>query len=93
MNNGHWGRWPALLVSGAALVLVFSLAQGQEEEYEPITSDDCIVCHETDEEGAVIATDLSHSSHDGFECLDCHITKDTMPHKPLPEEYVTGCQG
>jgi formate dehydrogenase gamma subunit len=93
MNDRNRRKWFVLLLSGAVIAMVFGAAQGQEDEYEPLTSDDCTTCHEESADGTDIVSDLQHSSHDGFECLDCHITKDTMPHKPLPEGYVTGCQG
>ena len=39
-----------------------------------------------------IKEDLSNSIHDGFECLDCHIYKVTLPHKELPE-FGARCAG
>jgi cytochrome b subunit of formate dehydrogenase len=59
----------------------FALSQEVQEEYETIESDACIECHERSEHDTVISDDISHSTHDGLECLDCHGDKGTMPHK------------
>jgi len=66
--------------------------QQTEEEYEAISSKDCIECHETSTHDTKFTDDLSHSVHEGMECLDCHIYKDTMPHKEI-EGFAVGCQG
>jgi cytochrome b subunit of formate dehydrogenase len=67
------------------VILIYSLflpfSFGQDEEYENITSEMCIECHERSAHDTVIADDISHSAHDGMECLDCHSDKGTMPHK------------
>lgn len=66
--------------------------QQQEEEYEKIDSTRCVECHEESKHETVITDDLSHSIHEGLECLDCHIHKNTLPHKENIE-FQVGCDG
>jgi len=75
-------------------VFLFSVVvlYGQEEEYEQIGSDSCIECHETSKHETNIADDISHSTHEGLECLDCHSDKSTLPHKEMTG-WKVGCQG
>lgn len=70
---------PILVFLFCSLFLFFSF--GQEEEYEPIDSETCVECHEESQHDTLIAEDLSHSVHDGMECLDCHTDKGMIPHK------------
>jgi len=63
----------------------------QETDYEVIGSDDCSMCHEKSIHDTVIEEDLSHSIHEGLECLDCHTLKNTIPHRELPPDYKIGC--
>lgn len=70
---------PVLVIIICAFLAFVSFAQ--EEEYENIDSGTCVECHEKSEHDTVIADDISHSAHDGLECLDCHNDKGTMPHK------------
>ncbi len=65
----------------------------EEEEFEPIDSSMCADCHEASIHGSVFAEDLSHSVHDGLDCLDCHVDKDTVPHHELEETFYPGYQG
>ncbi len=74
------------------VVIFIASAQQKEEEYETIDSDSCVECHEKSKHDTVIQDDLSHSIHDGFECLDCHITKGIIPHKEIPD-FEVGWQG
>ena len=74
-----------------AVSLAISQEQDQEE-YEKITNSSCVDCHETSAHETVIKEDLTHSIHEGLDCLDCHIDKDTMPHKEKPG-FKVGCQG
>ena len=60
--------------------LVFLLSQGNED-YEYIDEDSCVDCHEESVYGTDIEMDISKSIHDGLGCLDCHIDKDTNPHR------------
>ncbi len=83
-----------ILLGMAACAFIFTLAltQETEEEHEKIDSTACIECHEKGKHDTVITEDLSHSIHDGFECLDCHIDKDTIPHKE-DSAFTVACEG
>lgn len=75
------------------LTLIFAIpALAQSDDLESIGSNDCAGCHEESQHNTVIAEDVSHSIHEGLECLDCHTDKDTIPHK---EEtgFAVGCEG
>jgi cytochrome b subunit of formate dehydrogenase len=85
---------------GATCLLVLPLAlaglvhgQTNGDEYEPIDSDACATCHDDDGDGASVDEHLSHSVHRGFECLDCHVDKGTVPHREPEEGFAVGCQG
>jgi cytochrome b subunit of formate dehydrogenase len=77
-----------------ALLAVLALpAQAQEaEEYEPVDSSACTDCHEASAHGSDFNVDLEHSVHAGFECLDCHQDRGTVPHKS-EEAFLPGCEG
>lgn len=66
--------------------------RGQEEDYEQIGNDSCVECHETGKDETLIADDITHSSHDGLDCLDCHKDKDTLPHRE-DTGFRAGSQG
>jgi len=70
------------------LVFLFS----QDRDYEYIEDDSCIDCHEESLLGSDIELDIAHSIHDGVECLDCHIDKDTDPHRD-DSEFIVGSDG
>lgn len=72
----------------------FALSQETEEDYENIGNDACIECHDKSDHDTMIAEDLSHSIHEGLECLDCHVDKSTSPHKEDPtfRVGVEGCR-
>lgn len=78
---------------GALLLLIplFGFAQTQEE-YETIDSESCLACHEMSIRNIEFSKVLEGSPHEGMECLDCHIDRDTMPHKE-DEDFHVGCQG
>ena len=78
----------ALISIGAGVVL----AQ-EDEEFEPIDSSMCADCHEASLHGTVFSDDIEHSAHDGLDCLDCHVDKDTVPHRVLEETFYVGCEG
>lgn len=88
--------------SGILLMTIFFLLavpigllvsqEAQQEEYEPITSADCITCHEKSKHDTDFNEDLAHSAHAGFDCLDCHQDRATNPHQ-ADEGFVVGCQG
>jgi cytochrome b subunit of formate dehydrogenase len=69
------------------------MAQEEEEEYEIVDSSVCADCHETSAHGSDFRDDLDHSVHDGFDCLDCHVDRDTVPHTILEEPFFVGCEG
>ena len=74
------------------VIISLAITQEKEEEYEKIDSNACLDCHEKGKHDTVITEDLSHSIHEGFECLDCHADKSLLPHKEDPE-FGVGCQG
>ena len=85
-----------LIIVGAVFVVSCvgaGLAFSQEEEYESIDSSVCADCHEASAHGSVFAADLSHSVHEGLDCLDCHVDRNTVPHKMLDESFYVGCEG
>ncbi|MDH5384960.1 MAG: hypothetical protein OEY18_09650, partial [Candidatus Aminicenantes bacterium] len=61
-----------------ASIFSFALTQEKPEEYEKVESSACVECHEKGKHDTVIKDDLSHSIHEGLECLDCHSDKDTV---------------
>jgi len=80
-----------MLVFLCVFLISFAAAQ-EEEEYEKISSGDCIECHETSKHETKIADDISHSIHASLECLDCHADKNTSPHKEV-SGFNVGCEG
>lgn len=81
------------LVLALAIIPLGTLrSQSTSEEYETITSDSCLECHETSKHNTDFNKDLKGSIHEGLECLDCHIDKGTLPHKEKTGFYV-GSQG
>jgi cytochrome b subunit of formate dehydrogenase len=70
-----------MVLGMSAVFLSFAISQEIAEEYENIGNETCIECHEKSEHDTVITEDISHSAHEGMECLDCHSDKGTMPHK------------
>ena len=83
-----------LLVMATVVVMMWpSIAVAQaDEEHEPISSSDCVDCHEESNHNTIIAEELTHSVHEGLECLDCHTGKGTMPHIETAANGV-GCKG
>ncbi len=94
----HFGRMKykihrgLFLLIGCVLFFSFVLSQESDEDYEKIDSSACIECHEESALDTIITDDLSHSIHDGLECLDCHLDKDMLPHKE-DSVFVVGCAG
>ncbi len=70
----------------------FTVAQ-DGEEYEPIDSSVCGDCHEASDHGSSFQINLEHSVHDGLDCLDCHVDRDTIPHREAEEPFYVGCEG
>ncbi len=93
MSQGNRFFLSVIAVIFLCMVLIsYGNPKETQEEYETIGNDSCIECHETGKHETVIAEDISHSVHDGMECLDCHIYKNTLPHKETADFHV-GCQG
>jgi cytochrome b subunit of formate dehydrogenase len=81
-------------VLGFAVLAVVGLVAAQDaEEYDLIDSSACADCHEASTHGSAFADDLSHSAHVDLECLDCHVDKETVPHRVLEEPFYVGCEG
>ena len=77
------------------LLLIISLVfvpSSSSQGIENIDNDACIDCHETSKYDTAIEVDLSHSIHEGLECLDCHQDKDFIPHDEASAMQV-GCDG
>ncbi|MGD8440085.1 MAG: cytochrome b/b6 domain-containing protein [Holophagae bacterium] len=77
-------HWAVVLV--ASVVLSSSSVSAQTsiemDEVEVIDSSACGDCHEASAHGSQFRDDLEHSVHSGFECLDCHTDRGTIPHRP-----------
>lgn len=87
-------RW-ALSIVVLSLLMSGSPADAAEavDSYEPIDSSACGDCHAAGSAESTFRIDLDHSVHVGFDCLDCHVDRDTVPHRPPDESFVVGCQG
>ena len=82
----------AMLVLAASFGMN-TIAVAQEDEFESIDSSVCADCHEASNHRSAIADDITHSVHDGLECLDCHVDRDTVPHRESNEPFYVGCEG
>ena len=60
---------------------------------ETIDSSVCGDCHEAGDHGSSFQINLDHSAHEGLDCLDCHVDRDTVPHRELEETFYPGCKG
>ena len=87
---GHPVRMAAMALIMLALA---TSALGQGEETAPIsevsaasvstlTNDECAMCHGGDDPEVPRVSDatLTHSSHEGFACVDCHADVAEIPH-------------
>ena len=88
----------AVARSGALIVVLAGWLWGppawaQAEEPETIDSTVCVSCHETSSRKTNIADDISHSIYDGLVCLNCHVDRDTVPHKPAADRLTPGSEG
>jgi cytochrome b subunit of formate dehydrogenase len=82
----HGSFFRGLGLSAGFVVLAAAVATGQvDDEFESIDSSACVDCHDISVHGTVYQDDLAHSVHDAFECLDCHMDRDTVPHR-APDE-------
>ncbi len=82
----------SFLLTLSMLLTLVSVSGQDEEEFETITSDECAACHTESTHGTSFAEDLEHSSHQGFDCLSCHIDRDTVPHLE-DSDFAVGCEG
>jgi cytochrome b subunit of formate dehydrogenase len=80
------------LIAAVLLILPLSGTAQTGEEYEPIDSDACVSCHETSKNNIEFSKEFEGSSHEGMECLECHINRGTIPHKDN-QSFPVGCQG
>ncbi len=80
-NSSLW----VMLIFFCLAGICYLFPQESNQDYEKITSDDCSGCHEKSKHGTDFTQDLSHSIHEGFECLDCHLDKKTFPHQKIPD--------
>ena len=99
-SNGARDRLMGLTVVCLVCIVAVSLVASaqtvaaDEEEYEAIDSSACSTCHEASLQGSAFESDLAHSVHDGVECLDCHVDRDTVPHRPIADkDFQVGCKG
>ena len=93
----HDSRSTVKIITFAALLIAGGLAgpgllAAQDDEYEFIDSSACADCHEASRHGSAFADDITHSAHEGLECLDCHQDRGTVPHREQEEAFYVGCQ-
>ncbi len=90
---------PRNLILAAVTIVVLAfwmgagIARAQDDEYEPIDSSMCADCHEAGRHGSIVSEDVSHSVHEGLECLDCHVDRGTVPHRESAEPFDAGSEG
>ena len=82
----------ACLLVAVLWVIAGGVALAADEEVEQIDSSACATCHETSKHSSVYVDDIEHSAHEGLECLDCHVDKNTVPHQQN-DGFTVGCQG
>ncbi|MBL7052238.1 MAG: cytochrome b/b6 domain-containing protein [Candidatus Marinimicrobia bacterium] len=70
----------------------FGLLCIAQDDIEYIDSDACLDCHEESKHKTTFEDDLSHSVHEGFECLDCHTDREILPHDE-DTGFRVGCEG
>ncbi len=79
------------IIVSLILIVPISLLFSQGKGYDYIDEDSCVDCHEESAHGTDIEQDISRSIHDGLGCLDCHVDKNTDPHKDT--DFQVGCEG
>ncbi len=67
------GSWKSSLLAVGALVLLSPASRAGDVE-----SGDCAGCHE---DAGDFAKKISGSTHEGMECLDCHMSIEAIPHE------------
>ena len=100
---GHPFRLTTLTVVFLALA---GIAWGQTEDMSEegdvsaapavsaLTNEDCAMCHGGDDPEVARVSDatLTHSSHEGFACVDCHTDILEIPHDETPAKVdCTSC--
>lgn len=62
--------------------LVLSSMLTAPAAFASVASEDCAMCHGGDDEDvvAVGVSSLEGSIHEGFDCTDCHVTVEDLPH-------------
>jgi cytochrome b subunit of formate dehydrogenase len=91
-------RPPTAIVMAVAVVILAAwmgpgIALAEDDEYEAIDSSMCADCHEAGRHGSIVSEDVSHSVHEGLECLDCHVDRGTVPHRESVEPFDPGNEG
>jgi len=92
-------RYHPLIVVFFCIAIVAGMnpaAAQDSEDYEVIDSSVCGDCHAASDHGSSFEINLQHSVHAGLECLDCHVDRDTVPHRQTEETgetFYPGCQG
>jgi cytochrome b subunit of formate dehydrogenase len=86
-------RFATVVVCIAVFAGLSPAAAQDSEDYEVIDSSVCVDCHAPGDGGSSFRIELDHSTHEGLDCLDCHIDRDTVPHRPVEETFSPGCQG
>jgi cytochrome b subunit of formate dehydrogenase len=81
--------WLLMAVVGLFSIVSPRLSAQEAEEYQSIDGAACVDCHEVSNHGTQFDDDLAHSVHKGFDCLDCHLSHDTVPHRP--DDACTEC--
>jgi len=92
----EWDHRRLVIVAGIVFIAIWiggGLVSAQDDEFEPIDSSACANCHEASRQGSVVAEDISHSVHEGLECLDCHQDRGTVPHREGVQTFEVGSQG
>lgn len=91
MRHSTESRWAVLFIS-LFLITCGTLNAQDSEDADPIDSESCIDCHDTDEHGVLIDEQLTESVHGFMECQDCHTNRLVYPH-PEPTGLVIGYLG
>ena len=78
-----------VLTVGASSTLYRAAEEGGGDS---IGNTDCTGCHETSAHQTDITKDIAASIHKDLLCLDCHIDKNTVPHRS-DSQFLAGYEG